>query len=65
MKHHKAMYTQYCPVHQTKMSANVLYVLICQSLQTYCVYGSVVHTFVLHHLVLTFVLYTDHRFYAY
>ena len=27
---HKAMYTQYFPVHQTKMSANVHYALIYQ-----------------------------------
>ena len=33
MKHHEAMYTQYCPVHQAKMSANVQYIPIRQ---TYC-----------------------------
>ena len=33
MKCHEAMYTQYCPVRETKMPANVHYVPIRQ---TYC-----------------------------
>ena len=33
MKHHEAMYTQYRPVRQTKMSTNMRYVPVCQ---TYC-----------------------------